>query len=362
MTNLLQQYFLENSLKNWLSALGIIFFGLVLGKGLSNLVGKQLFRVIKKEVKTAPLADFARLLHKPIQYLFVLVSFYLAAQQLFVPKRFGWVSAHKFGFLMLVERSYASIFLLTIGFVIMRLVKFLAIIWQQEAEKTLSKLDDQLVPFIRDLIIVLNWLVIVFVIMGKVFDVDVAALVTSLGIGGLAIALAAKETLENFFASFTIFLDKPFVVGDTVKVNETFGDVEKLGFRSTRIRTPDGSLVTIPNRLVTSHNLENLSQRQFRRHKFYVRLTLQTPQEIILKIINDLEQYIDKQPLTSRKKGLVRFEHLAESSLNILVIFHVESIVWEEYQAMVEAVNFKTLEIIIANGGQLAYPTLQLKN
>lgn len=119
----------------------------------------------------------------------------------------------------------------------------------------------QIIPLLREVIKILIWISCGFWLLGAVFHVNVPAIITGLGIGGIAIALAAKETLENLFASFTILLDKPLQAGDEIRLDLVEGVVERIGFRSTRIRTADGSVVIIPNKKLVDNNLENLSQR-----------------------------------------------------------------------------------------------------
>ena len=127
-------------------------------------------------------------------------------------------------------------------------------------------------------------------ILSSVFDVNIAALATGLGIGGIAIAMASKESLENLLGSFTIFLDKPFTYGDIVTVNGYTGVVEKVGFRSTRIRTFDKSIVTVPNKNMVNAELDNLGMRPIRRVKFSIGLVYGTKVEQIKSIVKDLEK------------------------------------------------------------------------
>jgi MscS family membrane protein len=188
----------------------------------------------------------------------------------------------------------------------------------------------------------------------------VLTLVTSLGIGGLAIALAAKETLENLFASFALMLDRPFTVGDSINVGGTEGTIEKVGFRSTRLRTFDGSMVTVPNRLLTSQSLDNLSERRLRRARFFLRLAYNTPGEQVTDVVKAIQTYIDNHPETNKEQGVVRFDSFAESSLDILVIFFVETPFPREFTRVKEEVNLMILKIIETNGVKFAFPSRDL--
>ncbi|MBL4623758.1 MAG: mechanosensitive ion channel, partial [Flavobacteriales bacterium] len=155
-------------------------------------------------------------------------------------------------------------------------------------------------------------------------------LLAGLGVGGLALALAAKESLENLLSSFTIFFDKPFVLGDTVKVGGVVGTVEKVGFRSTRLRTPEKSYVTIPNRKMIDAELDNLSLRTFRRVKQTVGLTYGTPVSSIQLIVQDIQQLIDGHQHTNQD-GKAKFTDFGASSLDVMVNYYVDTMDWRVY-------------------------------
>ena len=124
----------------------------------------------------------------------------------------------------------------------------IGLILKKKAEATENKMDDQLIPFAIEIGKILAVIFAIFIILGNIFGVNITALATGLGIGGVALAMASKESLENLLGSFTIFFDRPFTVGDMVTVGSVTGVVEKVGFRSTRIRTFDKSIVTVPNK------------------------------------------------------------------------------------------------------------------
>jgi MscS family membrane protein len=352
-----QQQILHNSILNYLLFLGILLAGWLLKGFFSRFLSKQLFILIRRNAESIPLTSFVRLMRRPIEAIFSLVFLYLALDRLSIPAEWQWAPAHQFGFRLIANRTFETLIMGSITWGIVRFIKFLSLIFLKRAEKTESKLDDQLIPFFRDLIVVAVVLLSALVVLDNVFSIDVAALLAGLGIGGLALALAARETLENLFASFTIFLDLPFVVGDAVQVGATSGDVEKVGFRSTRIRTADGSIVTIPNRLMTSQALDNQTQREYRRAKFTLRLTYQTTEAQLRHLTTSIQALIDAHPLTANKKGLVKFENFGESSLDLLVIFHVETTDWRVFNDVKEELNFGILRMIEQSGTTLAYPT-----
>ena len=162
-------------------------------------------------------------------------------------------------------------------------------------------MDDQLIPFIIELGKIAVYIVLFFVLLSKIFDIDVTALAAGVGIGGIAIAMASKESLENLLGSFTIFFDKPFLVGDLVSTGSITCTVEKVGFRSTRIRTFDKSIVTVPNKNMISTELDNLGKRKVRRSRFYIGLTYDTTIEQMKKVVNEIENLINEHPKTDQE-------------------------------------------------------------
>jgi MscS family membrane protein len=217
-----------------------------------------------------------------------------------------------------------------------------------------EKAKQQFIPFLNDLSLVFIITGASFVILGRIFEVDVVALITGLGLGGLALALAARETLENLFASFTIFLDLPFVVGDTIQVGTISGDIEKIGFRSTRLRGVDGNLIVIPNRLLTSQSLENLTDREFRRAKFNLTCDLQTQTNQIESAITAIENTILEDSLCKKKAPKVVFEGFGLYSLDLSVIFYVQTKDFATYQRVKQEINLRILQILESNQIKLA--------
>ena len=353
----LNQELYHNPLRNYLLFVGILLAGVLLKRICSTLISSQLFRLVKNNSKPVPLSEFVSLLRKPVEAVFMLCIIYLAFDRLNIPEEWKWQPVEKFGIRMIADRFFSILMIMAIAWAVIRFVKFVGLIFMKRAEKTDSKADDQLIPFFRDLGVVAIVILAIFAILDNVFNIDVAALITGLGIGGLALALAARETLENLFASFTIFLDLPFVVGDTVQVGQLAGDVEKVGFRSTRIRTADGSLITMPNRLMTTQGLENLTQRQFRRAKYVLHFAYNTSLTQLQALTADIKHLIDTHEMTKPREGLVKFDQFGESSLDVLVIFHVETADWRIFNNVKEEINLQIIALMAKHGVQFAFPT-----
>jgi MscS family membrane protein len=358
MHEILKYKWLSNTVADYLLATVFILVGWLLSRMVSLLISKLLFRLVRSDAENVPISDFVRLLRRPLQIIFELGIIYLATDHLQVPRH--WVSAERFGLRMLGERIYLSALIGSWAWAIARFVQFFALIMAQKAQKTPTKVDDQLVPFLRDLGVITVWCFAILIELSAVFRIDVVAVIASLGIGGLALALAAKDTLENLFASFTIFLDSPFTVGDTIKVGDVSGDVEKIGFRSTRLRHADGSLITIPNRLLTTQTLENQTERQYRRSKYALHLSYATHKDTIEKISADITTLLANHPKTANKEGLVTLSDFNDSWLSLQVICYIETPDWRVYELVKQEINLTILDIVAQHGITFAIPQIEV--
>lgn len=252
------------------------------------------------------------------------------------------------------KKAFEIAIIYTVTWVIVRLMKVVILVAQEKWQGVEQKSKQQFIPFLNDLSMVFIITASGFVMLGRVFQVDVVALITGLGLGGLALALAARETLENLFASFTIFLDLPFVVGDSIQVGGISGDIEKIGFRSTRLRGADGNLIMIPNRLLTSQSLENMSERDYRRAKFNLTCDLKTTPSQIEKAMTEIEALILKEALCKKKAPKIVFEGFGTYSLDISVTMFVSSKDFSKFQLVKQEINLGILKILEKEGIELA--------
>jgi MscS family membrane protein len=336
-------YLLENSAFDLILFLGIILLGIALKRFFSNSFSKIVFRFIPEE--SISIQDCVQLLRKPFELLIFWIFLYLAAQNLKVPSQWNFTPIQDFGILFLVKKAFEIAIIYTVTWVIVRLMKVVILVAQEKWQGVEQKSKQSMVFIIT---------ASGFVMLGRVFQVDVVALITGLGLGGLALALAARETLENLFASFTIFLDLPFVVGDSIQVGGISGDIEKIGFRSTRLRGADGNLIMIPNRLLTSQSLENMIERDFRRAKFNLTCDLKTKPSQIEKAIADIEALILQDALCKKKAPKIVFEGFGTYSLDISVTLFVSSKDFTKFQLVKQEINLGILKILEKEGIELA--------
>ncbi|MFN8177743.1 MAG: mechanosensitive ion channel family protein [bacterium] len=202
-----------------------------------------------------------------------------------------------------------------------RLVDLLTAHFAERARRTPSRYDDLLVPLLR------KSLKIVVIAFGVVFvadnlDVDISSLLTGLGLGGLAFALAAQDTVKNLFGSLTVLLDKPFQVGDAVRIGDVEGTVEEVGLRSTRVRTSADSLVTVPNANLISSNVENLGARRRRRWQTRLGVEYGTPPETIESLCEGIRDLVRRNPDIHDEDVEIWANEFGASSIEILVSLH----------------------------------------
>jgi MscS family membrane protein len=190
-----------------------------------------------------------------------------------------------------------------------------------------------------------------------VHGVDVSGLVAGLGLGGLAFALAAKDTVENIFGSVAILLDQPFRIGDTISVAGVTGVVEEIGLRSTRLRTPDNSLISLPNSKVIAGHVDNLGARQYWRSRVVVNVPYSTPPSVIEELCTAIRTLLLSHPATKKDAIAVFLHEFNPASLGILVQFHLEVSSWLDEQHRKEEIFLAILRAVEALGVTIIPPT-----
>jgi len=229
------------------------------------------------------------------------------------------------------------------------------IIIASEHLKTRS-LDSQLIKLGLRLVGVVC--AVVFLIKGAdEMGFPAYSVIAGLGVGGLAVALAARDSIANLLGSVLILLEKPFRVGHYIKVAGSEGTVEDVGFRSTRIRTLDNSLISIPNNAVVNTTIENVTLRAMRRQRFFVQVTYDTPRETLEALAAGIRQLIVDHPLTYKSNVQVRFNNFNDSSLDILVMFYIETDSYATELKERETLLLQIMDLVKELGAEFAFPT-----
>lgn len=205
-------------------------------------------------------------------------------------------------------------------------------------------------------------LLTLFVVFGVLMVVqslgfDVKALLAGLGIGGLAFALAAQDTLANLFGSIVVAIDQPFKLGETVKIGGNTGTVEDIGLRSTKIRLVDRSLLIIPNRTVANEAITNLSRFTGRRVEHVIGLTYDTTPQQMEAVVADLRQLINAEPEVTPAETQVWFRDYSASSLDLWIVYLAKDPDFARHMALRQRINLGIMRAVAARGLVFAFPT-----
>lgn len=353
---ILSQKVLGNLVSSYCWFAGIILLGILFKKVISKLLTRLLFKAFKRYSKEVTVNEFLDLLTKPTGTFVMLITVYLAFDRLEFPLHWELMPKEQFGIRMVLFRLFETAIVVSLTWIVLRIVDFFGLIFLHRSRIDDSKDHDMLVPFLKEALKIAIGSMSLFFILGAIFNVNIASLIAGLGIGGLAVALAAKESLENLLGSFTIFLDKPFVVGDLVQVGQVTGVVEKIGFRSTRIRTAEKSAVTVPNKKMVDAELDNLTERMQRRAVFNIGLTYDTEVEQLQTITTSIKSYLDKHQELDHNESRVHFLSYSPSSLDVNILYFVNTSNNDLYMKVKEEINFKIMEIVKEHGGRFAHP------
>jgi len=300
----------------WIGLLAVILIGVVVDRIFLGFARVFLIRLIRRRLERVDERLLTRALKPAAALVMVLV---------------WWVGMGFLGLPVKVLRLYADavwvVLVLAACATAYRSVTVVADALQKRAEGTESRADDLLVPLIRKSLKVLI-VAVGIVLVADALNQNLTGLVAGLGLGGLAFALAAKDTVGNLFGSLTVLLDRPFHVGDWVVVGDVEGTVEEVGFRSTRIRTFYNSLITLPNSNLTSAAVDNLGVRSYRRWSTRLGLAYDTPPEKIDAFCEGLRELILRHPHTRKDYFHVYLNEFGDSALEILLYVFFETPDW----------------------------------
>ncbi len=358
MDSILHKNLLGNPMSDWLWFAGIMVFGLLFKAYGSKILSRWFFRFFSRFSSHDYSKEFAGLLRKPFELLFLILTIIIAFEMLTVP--IGWVmkvgkTRYHIDDVLIASGKVALI--LSIAWVFLRTADFIGFVFLQKAREHNGENDGQLSLFFKDVIKVLIAISCLLFVLGAVFHLNITSLITGLGIGGLAIALAAQETIANLIGSFVIFLDKPFTVGETVENADIKGTVESVGFRSTRIRTFDKTLLTVPNKKLVDSALNNISRNDNRRVKFNLALATDSPRLQLVTLIADIEKLIGDHPETTDNFS-IKFDEINTNALVVQVIYFVNGPDQDHAADVKQDIYFKILELIDNSTCRLAPPQI----
>lgn len=273
MESLLQQKILDNTIEAYLYVLGTILLMLLLKRYISKYLAHQLYKAITKKRNQTARQSFLDLVAGPLGLFLFLSITIIAIDKLQFPGVLDF-KVYRITSRQMIESIANAIMVIVFIRLCLRVIDFIAIILEEKANLTPDQTDNQLVIFFKDFFKVILVIIGLLLIMKFSFNKPVGNVLTGLSIVGAALALATRESLENLIASFIIFFDRPFAVGDLVKVNGFTGNIEKIGLRSTRIRTTEKTYISVPNKQMVDTIVDNISLRTQRKGELRIELDL----------------------------------------------------------------------------------------
>lgn len=295
-------------------------------------------------------------LSQPVTAIVGLVGVYLAVKVLVLPVSADAPVAISGEFL---DQTFQVALAAVLIWGAMRLIDALSLYLRERAEENDLGVDVPVIPLLR------KSLKIFVGVVGGLLVVQhmgfpIASLLGGLGIGGLAVALAAQDTLANVFGSVIVFTDRPFKVGDWVKIGDVDGDVESIGFRSTRIRTWPKSLVTIPNKEIANSRIENWSAMPKRRVKFTLMIYDDVTADQVDALVDGIREILRTHPGVNQEYVLVNFTDIAPEGLGIFLYYFTSSTVWAVHMQVRQEVNLEIMRLMERLGISLALPNTRV--
>jgi len=340
----LETVFLDNTFKSYLLVLATILVVLLFKKLLSHSIASLLYLLVHRMWKSIERKEFINLILKPLAwFIFITVS-------VFTIDKLNFPSAWNY---KIYGNSLQEIFgktglcIIIISFIRLMqcLVDFIALILEQKAILTHDKADDQLIIFFRDFLKVILGIIGILLLVKAGFNQDLSNLLTGLSIVGAAIALSARESLENLIASFIIFFDKPFFVGDTLKVNNVTGTVERIGLRSTRIRTLDKTLVTVPNKQMVDSIVDNYSMRNQRRAEIKLELSEKTSVDTAQDFISSVKKILEEKGKDIHKFSVFLTE-FSKNGLTVMIEYFTLPFTMAEFNGLKQEINIELIRLM----------------
>ncbi len=342
MGNILQKEIWGNSIQTWLISILIILIAIIVVK-LFAWFSKKVVKPFITRTKTKVDDIIYYSVESPIQFAVMLLGIWIAIHRLVYPD----------SFVKVVDNAYRILIVLNITWIFARLFGgLLQIYWNHRPDGQ----DNKMLPVVKRTILILLWVMGLVMALSNI-GVNISALLGTLGIGGIAFALAAQDTVKNVFGAFTIFTDKPFEIGDIIRVNDFEGTVVDVGIRSTKVMDYDKRIITFPNYKVTDASIINISSEPMRRVVVKLGLTYDTVPEKMKEAVEILKSLPKKVEYVSSNTSdiVANFSDYTDSALVITYIYFIEK--QGDIGKVTSNMNMEILSSFNKAGLNFAFPT-----
>ena len=350
MNEFLDQVWFGNTVRSYLVVLIIILFVIIIRRFIAHYAARLIFQLVKNIWKAVDKKNFTSLVTKPLGTFLVVLVAIATVYELNFPEQLN-VNVYRVTVKNLIQSLGSMVLIFSFIRLLIRIIDFISIILHVKAGRTQDFTDNQLIIFFKDFFKVILAIIGILMVLKFSFGLRVGNLLTGLSIVGAAIALALRESLENLIASFIIFFDKPFTMGDLVKVHAFTGTVEKIGLRSTRIRTDQKTFITVPNKQMVDSIIDNLSLRTQRKGELRLEISLSTPSYLLESLVGAIRNITD---VSEVENAVVHLSDISSGAFVILVEYFTGPVTALEFNGIREKINLATLKEIETRGIELA--------
>jgi len=347
-----------NAIWRFALVLLVVLVAMVAGRVVQFAMSGYSSRLVQKKGECLR-SLLLKALIKPVYVAIFAAGIFLARIPLYFDDELGIRFAIGTGWIKIAKVVAA----ISAAYALYRLVDVIEYYLNRVVSKTDTRLDDMLVPIVRKALRLTIAIIAILLIAENILGTSIKSLLMGAGVGGIAIALAAKDTIANFFGSVTIFTDRPFQMGEMVKIGEHCGPVEEVGFRSTRVRTLEGHLVTIPNSLITSSTVENIGRRPFIRRTSNITVTYDSGHKKTKKAVEIIKEALaEVAEINTDPDRLPRvyFNDFNDWSLNIYMSYWVKPPDFWLFNQVNERVNLEIMKRFEAEQIEFAFPSQTL--
>lgn len=344
MKEFLEKTYYNNTAEDWFISFLFIIGGIILSK-IIYWIFSTVIKKLTSKTKTRLDDVLIQVLEKPVIYAFIIGGAWLGLDRLTFSPKTDTIITHAFTFILIFNITWLLVRAIDAVFT------ELVIPYTEKSENTF---DDQIVPIIRKGMKAVLWSMGIIIGLDNA-GFDIMALIAGLGIGGLALALAAQDTVKNIFGGIMIFLDKPFKLGDRIIISGQDGFVTEVGIRSTRIKTLMGRVITVPNANFAESSIENISIEPARKVPVNLGLTYDTTpdkMELAMKLLDDI---VNNNQDTVTEDRIISFNNWGDFNLGILFIYYIRK--EADILATQSKINLQILKQFNENGLEFAFPT-----
>ena len=323
-----------------------IFFIFIFARKLFTMIIIKTLRTFVSKTDTEIDDMILNIIEDPLRFSFIVIGLYFTADMLEIKNS-------------VITHITSSLIVFTIFWVFYTTICHLEPFIIKATDKLGKELSKEIGMFaIKSIKVFIIMLGVVAIF--KEWGIDVTTFIASLGLGGLAFALAAKDTAANLFGGFAILTDKIFKIGDWIKVGGVEGTVEDIGMRTTKIRAFDKGLITVPNATIANSSVLNFSRRDRRRIKMRIGVTYSTKPSQMQQMLNEIRDMLNTHPKIHKDPMFVYFDEFQDSSLSIFFYLFTTTADWEAYLKIREDINLKIMQIVENNDASIAFPSQSL--